>query len=358
MTAREYSVHEFAALAGVTIKALHHYDRVGLLQPRRTAARYRVYTEADLGRLRQILTLRALGLPLHRIRQLLAPGAPPLHATLRQQRHVLEERRRLIDRTIRAIEAAEAGLASSADDAGVLDALIEVMGMQASIDEMRKYYSDEAWDAWRHHYEAWPSDAWQALYRDVNALLDADAAPDPMSEAAQALGSRWLALDKAETTSSAIRTGLRKAWLDREHWPAALQARLAEHRVDRATRFVNAVLWERWEAERLERERQGHTAPARVSDARIALYRDCAAAVGEDPAGDAAQRLVTRWKAMLDAECGHDADTVDQQIRVWRSRHRWPPAMRRHIASWHAMDADTWQRATDFLESALDRSHR
>jgi DNA-binding transcriptional MerR regulator len=356
VTASAYSIHEFAALAGVTVKALHHYDRVGLLQPRRTAARYRVYTTVDLTRLRQILTLRSLGLPLRRIRELLAPGAPPLQATLRQQRHVLEEQRRLIDRAIRALEAAEAGLEESADGAGVLEALIEVMGMQESIDEMRKYYSDEAWDAWRHHYEEWPSDEWRALYRDVNALLDADAALDPTSEAAQALGSRWLVLDKAETTSGAIRTGLRKAWLDREHWPAALQARLAEHRVDRATRFVNVVLWERWEAERVERERHGHPAPARVSDARIALYRDCAAAMAEDPAGDVAQRMVTRWKALLDAECGHDADTVNEQIRVFRSRRLWTPAMLRYLASCHAMDAGTWQQAADFLESAYDRS--
>ena len=356
MTASAYSIHEFAALGGVTVKALHHYDRVGLLQPQRTAARYRVYTTADLVRLRRILVLRSLGLPLRRIRELLSPGAPPLQATLRQQRHLLEEKRRIIDRAIRALEAAETGLEASRGGASALEALIEVMGMQDSIDEMRQYYSDEVWDAWRHHYEAWPSDAWRALYRDVNALLDADAAPDPMSDAAQVLGARWLALDKAETTNGAIRTGLRSAWGDREHWPAALQARLAEHRVDRATRFVNAVLWERWEAERVERERNGHPAPARVSDARIALYRDCAAAAAEDPAGDVAQRLVTRWKALLDAECGQDTEVVHEQIRVFRSRRRLPPAMLRYLASCHAMDADTWQRAADFLESAYDRS--
>ena len=356
MTERTYKTHEFAALAGVTVKALHHYDRVGLLRPRRTAARYRVYTAGDHVRLRQILALRSLGLPLRRIRELLAPGAPPLHLTLRQQRHVLEDRRRLIDCAIRALEAAEAGLEASSDGTGALQTLIEAIGMQDSVDEMRAYYSDDVWDEWRHYYEEWPSEAWRALYRDVNALLDADPSPDPLGAAAHALGARWLTLDKAETRVSAIRAGLRRAWVDREQWPAWMQARLAEHRVDRATRFVNTVLWERWEAERIARERDGAAAPARVSDARISLYRACAAAAAQNPAGDVAQGLVRRWQAILDAECGSDPDSVREQIEAWRNRRAWTPAMLRYMASCYAMDADKWQRAADFLESAYDQS--
>jgi len=221
---------------------------------------------------------------------------------------------------------------------------------------MRKYYSDEVWDTWRRYYEEWPSAEWRALYHDVNALLDEEGTPDPLSAAAQGLGTRWIALDKAETRDGAIRTGLRKAWADRAQWPAWLQARLAEHRVDRATRFINAVVWERWEAERLERERGGHAAPARVSDARIGLYRDCAAAVTENPASDVAQRLVLRWKTILEAECGGDPETMREQIAAWRSRTKWTPAMLRYMASCYAMDVDTWRRAADFLESACDRS--
>jgi MerR family transcriptional regulator, thiopeptide resistance regulator len=354
VTASTFTIHEFAALANVTVKALHHYDRLGLLKPARTAARYRLYTLADLTRLRQILALRSLGLPLRRVRELLAPGAPPLHLTLQQQRRVLEDRRRHLDRAIRALEAAEAGLEASPDAAGALQTLVDAIGVQDGVDEMRRYYSDEVWDAWRQHYEEWPSTAWRALYHDVNALLDDKRTPDPMDAGAQALGARWLALDKAETTVSAVRTGLRRAWADRAQWPAWMRARLAEHRVDRATRFINIVLWERWEAERLARERSGDPAPARVSDARIRLYRACAGAGAEDPAGPVAQALVRRWKTILDAECGGDAATVGEQIDAWRNRRQWAPAMVRYMASCYAMDADTWQRAADFLEAACD----
>jgi DNA-binding transcriptional MerR regulator len=46
-----YRSHEFAELAGVTIEALHHYDRLGLLKPARTDAGYRMYAARELARL-------------------------------------------------------------------------------------------------------------------------------------------------------------------------------------------------------------------------------------------------------------------------------------------------------------------
>jgi DNA-binding transcriptional MerR regulator len=62
-----YRVHAFAELAGVTVKTLHHYDRVGLLRPRRTPAGYRLYMSSDLVRLEQILALKTIGFSLHEI---------------------------------------------------------------------------------------------------------------------------------------------------------------------------------------------------------------------------------------------------------------------------------------------------
>ena len=342
-------------MAGVTVKTLHHYDRVGLLQPPRTASRYRVYTAGDLARLQHILALRALGLPLRRIRELLAPDAPPLQLALRQQRHVLEDQRRLLNRTIRALEVAEGELDSSPDQTSdTLRRLLEVIGMQNSVEEMRKYYSDDVWDAWRHHYEDWPSPAWRELYRDINLALDDAPALDPASAEAQALGTRWLALDRGETRVGAIRAGMRKAWADREHWPEALRAQVAAGRVDRAMTFVNTVLWERWDAERVARERAGDPAPARVSDARRGLYHDCAMALAENRAAADAAALVSRWRAILDAECRGDAELAAEQIRAWRERHTWPPGLVRSVASWYDLDAATWQRVADFIEAAAD----
>ena len=60
-----YKVREFATLAGVTVRALHHYDQLGLLTPmRRTGSSYRLYSERDLARLEEIVVLKFLGIPL------------------------------------------------------------------------------------------------------------------------------------------------------------------------------------------------------------------------------------------------------------------------------------------------------
>ncbi len=59
---RSYRTREFAELAGVTVRALHHYDRLGLLKAKRTRAAYRAYAARDLERLEQIIA-RTTGSP-------------------------------------------------------------------------------------------------------------------------------------------------------------------------------------------------------------------------------------------------------------------------------------------------------
>ena len=159
-----YKVQEFAEVAGVTVRTLHHYDKLGLLEPRRTAAGYRVYTLRDLERLEQIVALKFLGLPLRQIRLLLdRKDALQLPEALRMQRGVLEEKRKLLDRAISAIEDAEKVIQSGKPaDAALLKKIIEVIEMQNGADVMKKYFSDEAWARWKQRQEHWPSERWIA----------------------------------------------------------------------------------------------------------------------------------------------------------------------------------------------------
>ena len=65
---KAYTVKQLAQMAGVTVRTLHHYDQIGLLTPTsRTAAGYRLYGEADLLRLQQVLLYREMGVPLSEI---------------------------------------------------------------------------------------------------------------------------------------------------------------------------------------------------------------------------------------------------------------------------------------------------
>ena len=84
---RMWSVGDLAAVSGVTVRTLHHYDRIGLLPPSgRTPAGYRSYDEGDLLRLQRILAYRELGFSLDDIAALLDdPDTDPAEMLRRQQ---------------------------------------------------------------------------------------------------------------------------------------------------------------------------------------------------------------------------------------------------------------------------------
>src|SRR6476469_425938 len=108
-----YQTQELAELAGVTVRTLHHYDRIGLLKPAaRSAAGYRLYSESDLRRLEQIVILKFLGLPLKQVKDALDRGPTTLLDVLCAQREALEARSRQIRTAVRAIAQAEATVES------------------------------------------------------------------------------------------------------------------------------------------------------------------------------------------------------------------------------------------------------
>src|ERR1700745_2876714 len=104
-----YRVQEFAGLAGVTVRALHHYDKLGLLKPLRSGRTgYRMYRDADFARLEQIVVLKFLGIALRDIGPLLKTSkSPRLRDVLQRQRRVLWKKRRRLDAATVAIERAE-----------------------------------------------------------------------------------------------------------------------------------------------------------------------------------------------------------------------------------------------------------
>lgn len=110
------TVTEVARLSGISIRTLHHYDRIGLLRPAFTGQnRYRYYGQEELLRLQQILLHRELGIPLGEIAAILdAPGFDRLEALRRQRERLNGEAERYaqlvrtIDRTIASLEGERA----------------------------------------------------------------------------------------------------------------------------------------------------------------------------------------------------------------------------------------------------------
>ena len=102
-----YSVGQVAHLSGVTVRALHHYDAVGLLRPSgRTEAGYRSYSHDDLARLQRILCYRELGFSLDQIAAILDDASVDPLDHLRRQHALLVGRIERLQRMAAAVEKA------------------------------------------------------------------------------------------------------------------------------------------------------------------------------------------------------------------------------------------------------------
>ena len=102
-----YSVGQVARFAGVSVRTLHHYHQIGLLEPSgHTPSGYRQYADEDLERLQRVLFYRELGFPLDEIVTVLADPATDRVAHLRRQHELLTQRVRRLQTMVTAVERA------------------------------------------------------------------------------------------------------------------------------------------------------------------------------------------------------------------------------------------------------------
>jgi DNA-binding transcriptional MerR regulator len=189
MTGERYRIGELARVAGVTVRALHHYDELGLLVPsERTQAGHRLYSAADVQRLYRLLALRGVGLPLDEIGPLL-DGEDGMADTVRrhlgrveQQLGALEELRLRLTRLLAALGG------DGASTEQFLDAM-EAMTM------FEKYYTPEQLQQLEQRRTELGEDAikaveqeWQEIYAKLADLRTRGI--DPGAPEAQAVGDR------------------------------------------------------------------------------------------------------------------------------------------------------------------------
>jgi DNA-binding transcriptional MerR regulator len=354
-----YHIREFAALAGVTVKTLHHYDRVGLLKARRSGSGYRLYVPGDLERVQEIVTLKLLGFPLREIKRILARPSLALPAALRLQCEALESKREQLDDVIRAIRAAEQAAARETPVApSLLNNIIEAIAMHDEATLMKRYYSDAAWEQRRRYYEEGPSLEWRTLYRDVYAALDAD----PGSERAQTLADRWLALSVRSLTGDPdAQTDSMKAWMDRHNWPSRIRRRIDEFHLEEVTEFIrranlsaekkyfSEAAWGAFVALRARPIEDR----SRTWQGRVDLLRDAELWAADDPAGQRGQSLASRWRELMDAASLGAAGVRAGLLALWRDRAGWSPTLRWRMETLYGMSGERFETAAAFLDRAL-----
>ncbi len=205
-----YTVGSLAKLAGVTVRALHHYEDEGLLHPERTASGYRRYGAADVERLQQILLLRSCGLSLGDIRAALDNGDFDFHgvlvnhlATLRARQKELETLVGTVEKTIASLE----GRCTMTDEER-----FEGMKARAIAEneerygaEVRQAYGDAAMDDANERMAGMSQEEWNDAKALEAAILEqltaAKATGNPTGETAWklcAMHARWLQMHWGE----------------------------------------------------------------------------------------------------------------------------------------------------------------
>lgn len=187
-------ISEVAKLTGITVRTLHYYDEIGLLKPSKvTETGYRLYSDADLEVLQQILFFRELDFSLKDIQVILSDPAYDTEAALQKHRELLMLKRSRID-----------GLISLVDKTlkGEHDMSFKQFD-KSEMEETKKQYAQEARQRWGStdayaEYEQKTKDyddpQWKLLNGEGAEILGAFGANrhlDPGCAEAQALVKKW-----------------------------------------------------------------------------------------------------------------------------------------------------------------------
>ncbi|OJW22056.1 MAG: hypothetical protein BGO49_14885 [Planctomycetales bacterium 71-10] len=201
---RLWKVGDLAGRCGLTVRTLHHYDETGLLRPSgRTGSAHgsghRLYGPADVARLQQILSLKALGFSLGQIREALSREDYDPRRVVRL--HLERVRGQFAE--LKSLEARLAGLSDALDRSETVSAddfLATIEGMTM----FEKYYTPEQIEYLVRRREEVGEEAirrgpeqWADLQAEVKAAMDAGVGPE--EPCAADLARRWFDLIAAFT---------------------------------------------------------------------------------------------------------------------------------------------------------------
>ena len=166
------NIHEAAGLTGISVRTLHHYDQIGLLQPDRNPENgYREYSEKDLDLLQQILFFKECGFSLAVIRKLLsAPSFDREKAFALQKKMLLHEKER-IEAMLGTLEKSRKAMKgeitiTQEEKFGGFD-----MSRNPYEKEARRLYGEEAVDQSKAHFSGMSKEEKNAVAHGMDALF-------------------------------------------------------------------------------------------------------------------------------------------------------------------------------------------
>lgn len=190
-----YTVKKVAEIAGISVRALHHYDQIGLFRPTSLSqSGYRLYTSDDLEKLQQLLFFRELGFSLEEIKEIVnSPAFDRKQALLSHRRLLLEKQKRLealvrsVDRTIEAMERG-----SKMDEKDMFEGFDRKQLEEWRDEARQKWGSENVDESWRRVSKYTKQD-WDEIKLEGQRITEGMATlmdRDPSDPAVQALVGR------------------------------------------------------------------------------------------------------------------------------------------------------------------------
>lgn len=228
----EYSVHKLSQLAGVSTRTLRYYDEIGILKPARiNSSGYRIYGQAEVDRLQQILFFKALGVKLDAIKQIMTSPAYDAAKALQEHRSQLLDKRNQLDVLIANVEktlASMEGRITMTDREkfeGFKQQLIDENEAKYG-KEIREKYGEDAVNRSNQKLKGMTQEEYEAGKRLEQEVLDTLAKAfengDPAGELAQKtaeLHKQWLMHYWSEYSQEA-HAGVAQMYVDDERFTA------------------------------------------------------------------------------------------------------------------------------------------
>jgi DNA-binding transcriptional MerR regulator len=228
----EYTVQKLSSLAGVSTRTLRYYDEIGILKPARiNSSGYRIYGQAEVDRLQQILFYRELGVSLESIKEIVtAPSFDGAKALRDHREQLLEKREQLdlliknVDKTI-ALTEGRMNMSNKEKFEGFKKKMIDENEKQYG-KEMREKYGNDKVDQSNAKLMNMTEDEHDRVTKLAEqvqeTLAQAFAAGDPASELAQKaadLHKQWLCFYWKEYSKEA-HASLAQMYVDDERFTA------------------------------------------------------------------------------------------------------------------------------------------
>jgi DNA-binding transcriptional MerR regulator len=228
----EYTVQKLGNLAGISTRTLRYYDEIGILKPARiNSSGYRIYGEAEVDRLQQILFYRELGVSLESIRDIvIAPSFDGANALREHHERLLEKRQQLdmlianVEKTI-AVTEGRIKMADREKFEGFKQKMIDDNEKKYG-KEIREKYGNDTVEKSNKKLKNMTQEQYEGLTnleKQVKEVLaEAFETGDPASELAQKaadLHKQWLSYSWPQYSKEA-HAGLAQMYVDDERFKA------------------------------------------------------------------------------------------------------------------------------------------